>query len=137
MLPPIFMAERRGRMKSMFVGSIAVMVLVELGFAVWHDGLWLLAGLLLGFFVVFNVLEAALPSLVTRCAPAGARGTAIGVYNTTQSLGLFVGGAAGGWLAQRWQPAAVFVFGTALVALWLLVAAGMKVPPIRSGASHG
>lgn len=128
MLPPIFLAERRGKMKAMFVASVAVMAAVQLGFSLWSEGLWFLAGLLLAFFVVFNVLEAALPSLVTRIAPPGARGTAIGVYNTTQSLGLFVGGAAGGWLAQNLQSAAVFVFGTALVALWLLVAAGMRVP---------
>jgi MFS family permease len=128
MLPPIFMAERRGKMKLMFVASVAIMACVQFGFYAWTDGLWLLAGLMLVFFVVFNVLEAALPSLVTRLAPTGARGTAIGVYNTTQSLGLFIGGAAGGWLAQHWQSSAVFVFGTALVALWLLVAAGMTVP---------
>jgi MFS family permease len=128
MMPPIFLAERRGRMKLMFVASVAIMACVQLGFYAWTDGLWLLAGLLLAFFVVFNVLEAALPSLVTRLAPQGARGTAIGVYNTTQSLGLFVGGAAGGWLAQNWQSSSVFVFGTALVALWLMVAAGMQVP---------
>jgi MFS family permease len=74
------------------------------------------------------VLEAALPSLVTRVAPARVRGTALGVYNTTQSLGLFVGGLAGGGLAQYVNPSAVFVFGAALIALWLLAAAGMRVP---------
>jgi MFS family permease len=65
---------------------------------------------------------------VTRFAPQAARGTAIGVYNTTQALGLFAGGAAGGWLAQYGGNVSVFVFGLVLVALWLLVAAGMQVP---------
>jgi MFS family permease len=128
MVPPIFMAERRGKMRLMFLVSVAGMVLVQLGFYGWMDSLWGLAGLLLAFFVAFNVLEAALPSLVTRVAPARVRGTALGVYNTTQSLGLFVGGLAGGGLAQYVNPSAVFVFGAALIALWLLAAAGMRVP---------
>ena len=128
MLPPIFLAERRGKMKAMFLASVAGMVFVQLGFLAWMDSFWALVGLLLAFFAVFNVLEAALPSLVTRMAPARARGTAIGVYNTTQSLGLFVGGLAGGWLAQNVKPSAVFVFGAALIALWMVAAAGMRVP---------
>ena len=128
MLPPIFMAERRGRMKAMFIASIVLMVLVQLGFALWGEGILNIAGLMLAFFVAFNVLEASLPSLVTRIAPAGARGTAIGVYNTTQSLGLFAGGLCGGLLSQHFGAAAVFVFGAALVALWFLVALGMRVP---------
>ena len=80
--------------------------------------------------------------LVSRVAPMAARGTAIGVYNTTQSLGLFAGGAIGGWLMQHYGQSAVFVFGMALVALWLLIAVPMRVPrpsesrtyPVRSGA---
>ena len=141
MLPPVFLAERRGRMKVMFLASVALMVLVQVGFALWGQGLWAIAGLMLAFFVAFNVLEAALPSLITRVAPPGARGTAIGVYNTTQSLGLFVGGLCGGLVSQHYGSSEVFVFGAALVALWLLVAWGMRVPgdvltrrfPLRPG----
>jgi MFS family permease len=128
MLPPIFLAERRGKMKAMFLASVAAMVFVQLGFFAWMDTFWALVALLLAFFAVFNVLEATLPSLISRTAPVNARGTAIGVYNTTQSLGLFVGGLAGGWLAQHVKPSAVFVFGAALIALWLVGAAGMRVP---------
>jgi predicted MFS family arabinose efflux permease len=129
MLPPIFLAERRGQMKAMFVGSVGLMLLVQIGFVIWgHSGVYALAGLLLGFFVAFNILEASLPSLVSRIAPSSARGTALGVYNTTQALGLFVGGLAGGVLAQHLGTSAVFVFGAVLIALWLLVALGMRVP---------
>jgi predicted MFS family arabinose efflux permease len=128
MLPPVFLAERRGRMKAMFLAAVALMVLVQVGFALWGEGILPIAGLMLAFFVAFNVLEASLPSLVTRVAPASARGTAIGVYNTTQSLGLFVGGLCGGLLSQHFGGASVFVFGAALVALWLLVALGMRAP---------
>jgi MFS family permease len=128
MLPPIFAAERRGWMKAMFLSSVALMVAVQVGFYVWGQGLWAIAGLLLAFFVAFNVLEAALPSLVTRVAPSSARGTAIGVYNTTQAIGLAIGGSVGGALSQHAGNSSVFVFGAALIALWLVVALGMRVP---------
>jgi MFS family permease len=128
MLPPIFYAEKRDRIKPVFLASVALMAVVQLGFVFALQNFTALVILLLGFFVAFNVLEASLPSLVSRTAPARAKGTALGVYNTTQSLGLFVGGAAGGWLMQHQGPAPVFVLGVALIALWGFAAAGMRVP---------
>jgi MFS family permease len=128
MLPPLLYAERRGWMKLLFMGAIGLLLVVEIGLAAGYRNLYATVALLLAFFVAFNILEAALPSLVSRVAPAASRGTALGVYNTTQSLGLFVGSAVGGWLAGRFGDAAVFVFGTAIVALWLGVAARMRVP---------
>jgi MFS family permease len=128
MAPVLLQAERRRRMKFMFLAAIGLLLAVQLGFAVCLDNFPFLVGLLLFFFVAFNVLEACLPSLVSRVAPAGSRGTALGVYNTTQALGLFAGGAAGGWLAQHEGEAAVFVFGFAVVALWFVVASSMRVP---------
>jgi MFS family permease len=82
----------------------------------------------LGFFAAFNVLEAMLPSLVSRVAPPHARGTAIGVYNTTQTLGLFFGGLAGGWMAKHYGGEAVFAICAALCALWLAFALAMRPP---------
>jgi MFS family permease len=128
MAPPLLHAERNGRMKFLFLASIGLLLAVELGFAVCLSNFAFAVGLLLAFFVAFNILEASLPSLVSRFAPAASRGTALGVYNTTQALGLFAGGAVGGWLAQHWGEEAVFVFGFAVVALWLLVASSMRVP---------
>ena len=135
MLPAIFWGERKGRVKPVFLGSIVVMLAVQAASLLWLRSLAGIGMILLGFFVAFNVLEAMLPSLVSRIAPASARGTAIGVYNTTQALGLFAGGAAGGWLMQHYGESSVFVFGLALVALWLLIAAPMRVPgPVASRA---
>ena len=128
MLPPIFWAERKGRVKPVFLGAVVALIAVQAASLFWLDSLAGISLILLAFFVAFNVLEAMLPSLVSRIAPASARGAAIGVFNTTQALGLFVGGAAGGWLMQHYGEAAVFVFGLALVALWLLMAAPMRVP---------
>ncbi|MBI2319964.1 MAG: MFS transporter [Betaproteobacteria bacterium] len=128
MMPPILWGERRGKGKMVFMGSIALMLAVQVAGFVFHHSLASLVSMLLGFFLAFNILEAMLPSLTTRIAPPSARGTAIGVFNTTQALGLFAGGAAGGALMQNYGEGAVFVFGIALIALWLLIAAPMRVP---------
>jgi MFS family permease len=136
MMPPILYAERRGKIKALFILSVLVMAGVQAGFAAWLDSLIGVTLLLTVFFVSFNILEASLPSLVSRIAPASARGAAIGVYNTTQALGLAAGGLVGGWLAQHHGNVSVFVFGLVLVALWLLVAAGMKPPAPRAGQAQ-
>ena len=128
MLPLIFYAERKEATKPVFLGCIGLMALVQLGFVFALENFAALVILLLGFFVAFNVLEASLPSLVSRTASGRSRGAALGVYNTTQSLGLFVGGAAGGWLMEHHGQVPVFVFGVALIALWGISAAGMRVP---------
>ena len=120
--------SRRGKIRELFIGAIFLMLLVQGGFALWMDSLTGLAVLLTLFFIAFNILEASLPSLVSRIAPVSARGTAIGVYNTTQALGLAAGGVVGGWLAQHVGNVSVFVFGIAAVALWLVFAFGMRVP---------
>ena len=135
MVPPIFYAERKDRIKPVFLGCVALMAIVQLGFAFALENFTGLVILLLGFFVAFNVLEASLPSLVSRTAPGRAKGTALGVYNTTQSLGLFVGGVAGGALMQHQGQVPVFVFGAVLIALWGISAAGMRVP--KRARKHG
>jgi MFS family permease len=129
MVPLIFAAERGGRAKRVFLGAVASLVLVMIGFALGLQRFWAVVALLLVFFVCFNILEASLPSLVSRIAPPAAKATALGVYNTTQALGLFAGGALGGWIAEHYSGQAVFVFGAVVVALWLAAAWNMKVPP--------
>lgn len=136
MLPPIFLGEKRGRMKQVFVSAIALLLIVEVGLrsAVVQPQLSfeLLVMLLLAFFVAFNILEASQPSLVSRLAPAGARGAALGVYNTMQAIGLFAGGAGGGLLAQHFGGPAVFTAGCLLTVAWLIIASSMKNLPRRA-----
>src|SRR5690606_21345852 len=96
MLPPLFRSERTGRLRGLFLGSVALLLAVQLALALQPAGLVVFAALLLAFFVGFNILEASLPSLVSRLAPADAKGAALGIYNTTQALGLFFGGLLGG-----------------------------------------
>jgi MFS family permease len=126
MLPPVLHADRRNAARPVMIGAVALLVAVEAGFAAAGARLAVMAALLLAFFAAFNVLEALIPSLVSRIAPAHTRGTALGVYNTSQSLGLFAGGLAGGWIAGRYGAAAVFGACAALALAWLAVAIGMR-----------
>jgi MFS family permease len=133
MMPPIIAAERRARVRALFLGAIGLLLVTQLGLLWQGTGLaWLVVWLLL-FFVGFNILEASLPSLVSRVAPGSAKGLALGIYNTTQAIGLFVGGAAGGIVAARWGSGAVFGGAAAILASWWLVAISMREIPKRSG----
>ncbi|MEX2240706.1 MAG: MFS transporter [Burkholderiales bacterium] len=126
MLPPVLHADRRNAGRGVMLGAIALLFLAEGGLTLSGPHSVLLALLLLAFFCAFNVLEALIPSLVSRLVPAQARGTAIGVYNTAQTLGLFCGGLLGGWIAGRYGPAAVFGVCAALALAWLGIAYGMR-----------
>lgn len=133
MLAPMMAAERYGRVRPVLLGAVGLMTAVQLMFAAVH-GLWSIVGVLLLFFVAFNVLEAMQPSLVSRYA-AAARGAALGVYNTTQALGLFLGGAIGGWLLKHEGRSSVFVGCAAVLLVWLIIAWSMKPPPARGQGS--
>ena len=89
---------------------------------------------LLVFFTAFNLLEASLPSIISRVAPAEAKGTALGIYSSSQFFGIFVGGALGGWLQGVWGLTGVFGLCAALAGLWLVVATAMR-PPVRASKS--
>jgi len=139
MMPPLLAGEKRGLMKQVFIGAIALMAIVQ-------AGLWaflsqptlpsaILILLLLLFFISFNILEACQPSLVSRIAPPAAKGAALGVYNTLQALGLFCGGALGGWLQQHVGGPAVFALGGVLTVVWIIIAAGMKNLPRRGAVT--
>jgi MFS family permease len=113
------------------------MLLAQMSLMGVQASVWGLSFALLAYFVAFNILEASLPSLISKLAPASAKGTAMGVYNTAQALGLFVGGALGGWLAQQHGFGALFAFCGVLMGVWLVVAIGMRAPPaVRTRMFH-
>jgi MFS family permease len=125
MFPLLLMAERKQRVREMFILAVAVLVVSQLVFYAGHESLaGLIAGLFV-FFVAFNILEAQLPSLISRVAPARTKGMAIGVYSTFEFLGAFVGGAAGGLLHRHFGIPGVFLFGAGVLALWLAFAVTM------------
>mgnify|MGYP000926716462 FL=1 len=134
----LFPLERRGYLRAVFLGAIALVLVVQLGLlaSAASPGLWGLGLLLFVFFCGFNVLEATQPSLASRVAPDHARGAALGVYNTLQSLGFFAGGAVGGWLLRYVGEAGLFGACAALTVLWLAVAWPMRAPQGRSTAEE-
>ena len=132
MAPVMAMSERRGKQKPAFVGAVALLAIAEVILSTMGASVLAIAGALLVFFTAFNLLEASLPSLISRIAPAEAKGTAVGVYSSIQFLGTFVGAATGGWLSQHHGAPAVFVFCGALTLVWFGVALGMNVPVLRT-----
>lgn len=126
MVPAIFVAEKRHAYRAMLRLAVAGLVL-SCAFLVWaSQSFYLLVFGLTSFFVMFNVLEALQPSLVSRVAPSDLKGLALGFYNTTQAAGLFLGGALGGALVVWGGPTAVFWSASALAAVWLIVTWGLK-----------
>jgi predicted MFS family arabinose efflux permease len=128
MVPFVILAERRGLMKQVFLGAVAGLLVAQLSLGLFADQFWGFVAALALFFTGFNLLEATLPSLVSKVAPVDAKGTAMGVYSTSQFAGAFVGGVFGGWVHQHFGLAAVFAAGGAVAAVWLLVAGGMRKP---------
>lgn len=133
MVPAVIVAETRGQMKTALLGCIALIVVVQGGLhGLGHSAAWLTLWLTL-FFAAFNVLEAILPSWISRAAPADAKGFALGLYGALQSCGLFLGGVAGGVLARHFGSYAVYLACALCGALWLFLASGLH-PPARPAA---
>lgn len=128
MIPFIILAEKKRKMKIVFIGAISTLIIANLGFIALHGHLIGLIACLWIFFCGFNLLEATLPSLISKTAPADLKGTAMGIYSSAQFIGAFLGGAAGGWLYGEFGPASVFVFSAAIAASWALIAAFMSTP---------
>ncbi|MBL4647915.1 MAG: MFS transporter [Gammaproteobacteria bacterium] len=128
MFPFIIMAEKRRQMKTVFSAAIAVLIITQLLLWVGYTSSIVIAIALFLFFTAFTLLEASLPSLIAKTAPAGSKGTAMGIYSSSQFLGIFVGGSVGGWLYSLYSFSAIFLGGAILLAIWLVLAIGMKKP---------
>jgi len=96
MIPFIIYGEKKRQMRRVLLGAVSALLLCELFFWWFGNGLWMLVVGMVGFFIAFNLLEALLPSLISKVAPAGGKGTAMGVYSTSQFLGAGLGGVLGG-----------------------------------------
>ncbi|MBI3222333.1 MAG: MFS transporter [Nitrosomonadales bacterium] len=137
MVPPIIIAEKKAKMKHIFMLSVAMAMLGQALLMFAQNSLWGVAAALLIFFTAFNVLEATLPSMISKIAPLASKGTAMGVYSSVQFLGAFFGAAAGGALMQYVGGNAVFVFAILLLLVWLVVASGMQPPAaVRTKMYH-
>ena len=129
MIPLIIYGEKKRKMKRVLLGAVVTLMLTELFFWKFGDSLRALVIGTVVFFTAFNLLEASLPSLISKVSPAGGKGTAMGVYSTSQFLGSALGGILGGWLFQHGGLSVVFLGCAGLAALWLAFAVTMREPP--------
>ncbi|PTB21261.1 MFS transporter [Trinickia symbiotica] len=132
MVPAIIAAEKRGKMKPVLLGAIGLILIGQLLLGAAPHTILSVAAILFVYFLGFNILEASQPSLVSKLAPGTRKGAAAGVYNTTQSVGLALGGVIGGWLLKSVGQNAVFFACSGLVLGWLIIAANMKPPPRKA-----
>jgi len=132
MVPLIIIAEKKQKMKQVFLICVGSMAVAECMLGLYHESLIAVSAGMLLFFIAFNALEASLPSLISRMAPVDGKGTAMGVYSTSQFFGAFIGGAFGGFAYGAFGVQGVF-YACAIAALfWVVIAVGMRVPAYLS-----
>jgi len=129
MVPIMIIAIRKEKEKQAFLGSIILLMMSLLAMAIWADSVIGLGICMLLYFVAFNFLEATMPALVSRLAPAGQKGSAMGVFSSSQFFGAFLGGILGGYVAQVMSTQAVFAAAALVGLIWLILAWKMQVPP--------
>jgi predicted MFS family arabinose efflux permease len=127
-IPFVILAEKKRKMKPVFLAAILILVLAELGLMQFNTSLFGIIGFLCLFFSGFNLLEATLPSLISKTAPGDLRGTAMGIYSTCQFLGAGIGGSVGGWCYGEYGAKGVFLFCALAALSWLLLSFSMKPP---------
>lgn len=137
MVPFIIIAEKKRKMKTIFAGSTLTIAISQLILWHWHTSIVSCIIALLLFFTAFTILEASLPSLVSKIAPVNSKGTAIGVYSTMQFLGIFIGGTVGGWLFAKSGITGVFMFCAIAALFWFIIAASMRKPPYLATKMFG
>ncbi|WP_303291853.1 MFS transporter [Marinobacter sp. SS5-14b] len=128
MVPFIIIGEKKRKMKPVLCGAIALLAIATAALTGAEQSLGVAWAVLFFFFMAFNLLEASLPSLISKEAPAASKGTAMGVYSTSQFFGAFLGGALGGYLLQSAGIDGVLWLMAGGLAVWLLVALSMPAP---------
>jgi MFS family permease len=127
-VPMIIFSEKKNKVKEFFMFSIALLFATQFLFIYCSNGIVGIVMALTFYFIGFNYLEASLPSLVSKLAPIQRRGLALGVYNTSQSLGIFVGGSFGGLIANFYGYQGTFLFCSLLIMIWFILSISMKTP---------
>ena len=131
-LPFIIIADKKRQMKIIFTTAIALLILTQLMLLKFQHAAISIGMILLLFFTAFTLLEACLPSLISKISPIYNKGTAMGIYSSSQFLGIFVGGSLGGWLLGHYQTTGIFIFCAILGGIWFAAAITMAPPPYLS-----
>ena len=128
MVPFIIIAEKKRKMKSVFIGAIITLGIAELGWSTLSSSLVGMLFCLWLFFTAFNILEASLPSLMSKLSPLANKGTAMGLYSSAQFIGAFIGGASGGLIYSQFNLSGVFIAAALLTLVWLIIIFPMQQP---------
>lgn len=131
-VPLIIIAEKQRKMKPLFVAAIGALILAQLLLIAFHHSAIDIGIILLLFFAAFTLLEASLPSLVSKISPLHKKGTAMGIYSTAQFFGIFIGGSSGGLIFSHFHIIGIFIFCAILGIIWLIAAVTMAQPPYLS-----
>lgn len=126
MVPFMIIAMKKQQEKPMFSAAVALLTLAL--FLLWllPAGFWSLVLSVVLFFTAFNYLEATMPSILSRLAPAGVKGSVMGIYSSSQFLGAFVGGIVGGFVASIYGEQSIFLVMALVSFIWLILSFGMQ-----------
>ena len=127
-IPLIILSEKTNQLKLVFVSAIAFLIVCQLLLIAFYHSAVEIGIILFFFFTAFTLLEAMLPSLISKIAPIRQKGTALGIYSSAQFFGIFLGGSVGGWIFSHFQQVGVLIFCAIVALLWLLLAITMKSP---------
>lgn len=128
-MPLLLLSEKKNSIKLAI--SLAILALAVANLALWryHSTATAITIELFVFFTGFTLLEAILPSLISKIAPSQHKGTAMGIYSSFQFLGIFIGGMAVGFIRSHWNDLSIFFISFIIAILWLLYMYPMKNPP--------
>ena len=126
MIPFIILAEKKKHMKSVFLFSVLITTVTQLLLALLHLYWVSFCFFMFAYFVAFNILEASLPSLISKQANSNSKGTAMGIYSTGQFLGIFAGGSLAGIIYQWSGNQGIFIANAIVGSIWFIVACYMK-----------
>lgn len=122
MVPFLVVAEKKKRIKTLFVLSVLITFICQVALVLNHTSWFAICGFMFAYFVVFNILEASLPSLISKQASSESKGTAMGIYSSSQFLGIFAGGAVAGIVYQYTESQGIFMINSLVAMIWLIIA---------------
>ncbi len=134
LMVPFMIAGIKKQKETQMFSSMVLLLALAL-FLLWMLplGFWTLVLLIVMFFTAFNYLEATMPSILSRLAPAGVKGSVMGIYSSSQFLGAFAGGVVGGAIATRFDEQVIFLAMALLCVLWFIGTLGMQ--PLKKSKS--
>lgn len=131
-IPLIIISEKKRQLKWFFISAIILLIVCQFLLIAFHRSIIEIGIILFLFFSAFTLLEATLPSLISKIAPIRQKGTALGIYSSAQFFGIFLGGSLGGCILGHFQWIGVFIFCAIIGLLWLVLAMTMQNPPYFS-----